>query len=558
MTQVNADTVVDGMVIEWDVPVEMDDGTVLRADIFRPAGAGSFPVLLTYGPYAKGLPFQAGYPSAWERMVAEHADPEKWVPHGYACIRVDSRGCGRSPGYISHFDDRENRDFHDCVEWAAGLPWSSGKVGISGISYYAMNQWLVASTQPEHLAAVCVWEGASDWYRELARHGGILCTFAEHWFDMQIKTVQHGLGEHGPRNPVTGQLVCGDETLDEQTLERNRIDYAGLLRDHDLEDDVCREHMPDFSRITVPLLSAGNWGGQGLHLRGNVEGFVRSASPQKWLEIHGLEHWTHFYTDYGVALQRRFFDHFLKGEDNGWDTQEPLQLQIRHVDGTFTQRAESAWPLPGTQWTELYLAGDELIPERGKASTVSFDALGEGVTFTTAPLPEQTEITGPLSARLFISSSTVDADLFLVVRAFSPGGDEVVFQGAIDPFTPVSQGWLRASHRKLDEELSTDYRPFHSHDEKQPLTPGETYQLDVEIWPTCVVLPKGYRLALTVQGKDYEYPHATTSRLSNFKNDLRGSGPFLHNDPLDRPASVFGGRTTVHLGGSFLRIPVIR
>jgi len=571
-----AETRVAGMVIEWDVPVPMDDGVVLRADVFRPEGDGPFPVLLTYGPYAKGLPFQTGYPSAWERMVAEHpdvaagssnqyqnwevADPEKWVPHGYACVRVDSRGCGRSPGYINHFAERENRDFHDCVEWAGSLPWSNGKVGISGISYYAMNQWLVAATQPPHLAAICVWEGASDWYRELARHGGILCTFAEHWFDMQIKTVQYGLGDNGPRNPVTGQLICGDETLDEATLAANRIDYAGLIRDHEFEDAVCRERMPDFSKVTVPLLSAGNWGGQGLHLRGNVEGFLRSASEQKWLEVHGLEHWTHYYTDYGVSLQRRFFDHFLKGADNGWDAEPPVQLQIRHVDGTFTPRAEPSWPLPGTQWTDLYLEGETLSSVPGAATEVSFDALGEGVTFTTPPLPEDTEITGPLSARIHLSSSTTDADVFLVVRAFSPDGDEVVFQGAIDPFTPISQGWLRASHRKLDPQLSTDYRPFHAHDEPQPLTPGTVYRLDVEIWPTCVVLPAGYRLALTVQGKDYEYPGATKSRLSNFKNALRGSGPFLHGDPLDRPADVFGGRPTLHLGGahpSFLRLPVI-
>jgi predicted acyl esterase len=575
MTQVN-ETRVDGMVVEWDVPVEMDDGVVLRADVFRPEGDGPFPVLLTYGPYAKGLPFQTGYPSAWERMVAEHpdvaegssnrhqnwevADPEKWVPHGYACVRVDSRGCGRSPGYIDHFADRENQDFRDCVEWAGTLPWANGKVGITGISYYAMNQWLVAATQPPHLAAICVWEGASDWYRELARHGGILCTFAEHWFDMQIKTVQYGLGENGPRNPVTGELVCGDETLDEDTLERNRIDYAGLLRSHEFEDDVCRGRMADFSKVTVPLLSAGNWGGQGLHLRGNVEGFVRSASTQKWLEVHGLEHWTHFYTDYGVALQRRFFDHFLKGENNGWDTEAPVQLQIRHADGTFTPRAEASWPLPGTQWTDLYLDGEALAPAPGETAEISFDARGEGITFTTPPLPAETEITGPLSARLFVSSSTVDSDVFLVVRAFSPDGEEVVFQGAIDPHTPISQGWLRASHRKLDPALTTDYRPFHSHDEPRLLTTGEVYRLDVEIWPTCVVLPAGYRLALTVQGKDYEYPHATTSRLSNFKNDLRGSGPFLHDDPHDRPSGVFGGRTTLHLGGehvSFLRLPLI-
>ncbi|MEU3983509.1 CocE/NonD family hydrolase [Streptomyces sp. NPDC026672] len=569
----------EGIRVDWDVPITMDDGVTLRADVFRPTAEGRYPVLITCGPYAKGLAFQDGYPSAWEKMVEEHpdvidgssgiyqnwevADPEKWVPHGYVCVRVDSRGCGRSPGFIDHFSPRETKDYHDCIEWAADQPWSNGKIGITGISYYAMNQWLVASSQPPHLAAICVWEGASDWYRELARHGGILCTFAEHWYDMQIKTVQYGVGGGGPRSRVTGALVCGDETLPESELSANRIDYAGSLREHFLEDDHCRARMPDFAKITVPLLSAGNWGGQGLHLRGNVEGFLRSASEQKWLEIHGLEHWTHFYTDYGVSLQRRFFDHFLKGEDNGWDREPPLQLQIRHADGTFTRRRENAWPLPSTRWTRAYLdAGrSTLEPLQPPAQeSVTFDALGEGVTFTMPAVAHDTEITGPLAARLFVESSTTDADLFLVVRAFGPDDSEVVFRGAIDPHTPVTQGWLRASHRKLDPELSTPHRPYLAHDEVQPLTAGVIHQLDIEIWPTSLVLPKGHRLALTVQGKDYEYPDAGVARLSNFKNDLRGSGPFLHDDPTDRPQDTFGGRTTLHTGGSresFLLLPVV-
>ena len=142
-------------------------------------------------------------------------------------------------------------------------------------------------------------------------------------------------------------------------------------------------------------------------------------------------------------------------------------------------------------------------PARGR---VSYEALGDGVTFMGEPLEQEAEITGPLAAKLFVSSSTEDADLFLVLRVFDPEGEEVVFQGAIDPHTPIAQGWLRASHRKLDPELSEPYRPYHPHDEMQPLTPGEVYELDVEIWPTSIVVPAGYRLALTVRGRDYEYP----------------------------------------------------
>ena len=133
----------DGMLIEWDVSIPMDDGVVLRADVFRPIAEGRFPVIMTYGPYAKGLAFQEGYPTAWELMAGDHpdvtagssniyqnwevVDPEKWVPDGYGVIRVDSRGAGKSPGRIDCWSPRESRDYHDCIEWAARQPWATRK-----------------------------------------------------------------------------------------------------------------------------------------------------------------------------------------------------------------------------------------------------------------------------------------------------------------------------------------------------------------------------------------------------------------------------------------------
>ncbi|MBV9956591.1 MAG: CocE/NonD family hydrolase, partial [Pseudolabrys sp.] len=168
------------MAVDWNVPITMDDGLVLRCDVFRPVKKGKYPVILTYGPYAKNLAFQDGYVSAWERMATKHpdvtanstnlyqnwevVDPEKWVNHDYVCVRVDSRGTGCSPGYVDHFSPRETKDFYNCIEWAGVQDWSNGKVGLNGISYYGINQWHVASLQPPHLAAMCVWEGAADWY----------------------------------------------------------------------------------------------------------------------------------------------------------------------------------------------------------------------------------------------------------------------------------------------------------------------------------------------------------------------------------------------------------
>ncbi len=225
----------DGMQIDWDVSIKMDDGLVLKADVFRPIENGKYPVIITYGPYAKGLSFQEGYPGAWNIMIAARSGCSVWldeqVPELGSCsiprngfrramlvVRVDSRGCGRSPGFVDCFSPRETEDFYQCIEWAAVQPWSNGKVGINGISYYAMNQWQVASKQPPHLAAMCAWEGAADWYRDSTHHGGMVSTFWAAWYDVQVKSVQYGLGERGPRSVVTGELVCGDETFSDKQL----------------------------------------------------------------------------------------------------------------------------------------------------------------------------------------------------------------------------------------------------------------------------------------------------------------------------------------------------
>ncbi|MBI2177068.1 MAG: peptidase S15, partial [Candidatus Tectomicrobia bacterium] len=285
-------------------------------------------------------------------------------------------------------------------------------------------------------------------------------------------------------------------------------------------------------------------------------------STQKWLEMHGIEHWTHFYTDYGVGLQKKFFGHFLKGQKTGWDKQPKVMLQVRHPGERFAGRSEGEWPLKRTRWTKFYLdpAGAGLSTKGGAAGKAAYDGLGEGVTFMTPPLKAGTEITGPSAAKLFVSSSTRDADLFLILRVFDPNMKEVTFQGALDPHTPIAQGWLRASHRKLDPKLSLPYRPYHTHDEVQPLKPGQVYELDIEVWPTCIVVPAGHRIALTVRGKDYEYPGGPGRGLGTLGAVFTGVGPFKHDDPEDRPPKVFGGKVTIHAGKgrpSYIMLPII-
>jgi hypothetical protein len=568
----------DGMAIDWDAPIEMNDGIVLRADVFRPIADGQYPVILSYGPYAKGLAMQEAYKSAWLRIVAsapdvlegssnkyqnwELFDPEKWVPDGYVCLCVDSRGAGRSPGYLEVWSPREAQDIAACVEWAGVQPWSSGKVGIHGISYYSMNQWQAAPLRPKHLAALCIWEGSSDYYRELSRHGGILSDFFSSWYPRQVTAVQHGVGERGYKSAVTGEPVAGPQTLSEEELKMNRAACDEDALHHRLIDDYYRARLPTFEDIDAPLLSAANWGGMGLHPRGNFEGFLRAGTKQKWLEVHGDTHFTLFYAKYGQELQRRFFAHFLKGEDTGWDQQPKVLLNIRHPGERFVPRAENEWPLARTQWTKFFLhPADRGLSTQAAygESSLAYETTGDGVTFLTPPLRQEMEITGPVAAKLFVSSDTADADVFVVLRVFDPAGKEVVFVGSNDPRTPVGLGWLRASHRKLDPAQSLPYRPWHTHDEEWPLTPGTPVELDIEIWPTCIVVPPGYRVGLTVRGKDYEYDGSDTA-LPHAAYPMKGVGPFTHTNPVDRPAEIFGGRNTLHFGpdkAPFVLLPVI-
>jgi len=570
----------DGMRITWHQRITAQDGLVLRADVYRPIEDIQCPVILTYGIYAKGLSYQEGYPLQWKKMVEDHpeilkmssnkyqnwetTDPECWVPDGYAIVRVDSRGAGWSPGFMDPGSQKETEDLYECIEWAGTQPWSNGKVGMLGISYYASNQWRVAGLCPPHLAAIIPWEGQNDRYRDSGYHGGILCQFQQRWAKHQVVNVQYGRGDKAMKNPNTGESVAGPVTLSDDELARNRVDAFEELKKHPFDDDWHHSRTADLSLVRTPLLTCANWGGQGIHPRGNFNGYTETPhDTPKWLEVHGDSHWSMFSSGYGVALQKRFFDHFLKGVANGWDKQPPVQLNIRHPGERFELRHENEWPLARTQWTKFYLDTKGMVLGAQAASepqAIEYDAAGNGVTFSTAPLKVATEITGPMMTRLYVSSSTADADIFVIVRVFDPQGKELTFMGSTDPNTPIANGWLRASHRRLDAQKSKPYRPYHPHDRSEPLAPGEIYECDVEIVTSCIVVPAGWRVALTIRGKDYEYEGELSEFGKRFHYGTRGTGGMTHNDLDNRPPGLFGGRVTVHTGQgreSYLLLPII-
>jgi putative CocE/NonD family hydrolase len=544
------------LLVEKDVAVPMRDGARLAADVFRPDEAGKFPAILNLGPYQKDKlwvppPTLEEKPNPYQNW--ETVNPEWWVPRGYAAVRVDGRGSGRSPGQCEPWSLAEAIDFYDAIEWAAAQPWCNGKVGLSGISYYAINQWFVANLQPPSLAAIIPWEGFADIYRDALYHGGILSVFMTNWFTAHLM--------HHTQGRASRHLRDGWQSNTLWHWLHNNLD-SGQLRGAQAQWD----------RITVPMLTVGNWTGFALHLRGNTEAFVRAASRHKKLRIHTGSHVHPFYTEEGKCDQLRFFDYWLKGIDNGVMDEPPVKLAIRNGRDRIEWRHEKEWPLARTQWTKFYFdlskAADGTEPRLGallrdkpaKAGACSYPSFnlgtmgstsaassqvmgggirpGMGIALETAPMAQDTEITGPLAASFYVSSETEDMDLFLTIRHFDADGNEVLETGQQGAPVPVAKGWLRVSHRELDPELSRPYRPYHKHTRRLYLKPGEIVPVQVEIWPTSMVFRKGHRLRLDIQPRDGA-----------------GSQSYMHYH-----ADYNTGSNTIHAGGeyeSYLLLPVI-
>jgi uncharacterized protein len=518
--------------VDNDVMIPTRDGEAVCANVFRPTESGKFPVIMTMGPYPKDIPFEVWNPVAWKHvpetgkyMHWETVNPEWWVPLGYAVIRCDSRGTGKSPGRARLLSVSEAEDFYDAVEWAGTQPWSNGKVGVMGISYFAMTAWRVAAQRPPHLAAIAPWEGAVDLYRDANRHGGIFSDgFIRAWASHRR-----------------------ERSKDAEAAEASTEASAALLAPETYVDMYARNN-PNLADIEVPLLSAGNWGGAGLHLRGNVEGYLGAGSKHKIMQIHVGDHVVPFYALEGRLLQLRFLEQFLRGVDSGITREPPIRLAIRDDGDRYHWRYENEWPIARTVWTEYHLDAERrtlTTDEPAGQSNVTYSAErganDASVAFSTAPFADTTEVTGPIALRLWVSSSGDDADLFAVIRNVAPDDSEVTYPGPLPegPRIAAAYGWLRASHRKLDPARSTPCRPYHSHDEIQKLTPGQPVRVEIEIWPTSIVFPAGHRLVLEIGARDDERTI------------------FQHSDPRDR---VYGGTNTIHAGGRFdsrLLVPII-
>ena len=550
------------LIVEKDVKIPMRDGAILYADVLRPdTGGERVPAIMNIGPYQKDkiwIPPHDLEEEANPHLAWETGNPMYWCPRGYALVRVDSRGSGKSPGQSDPSSYAEAVDFHDAIEWVAKLPWCSGNIGTLGVSYHANCQWRVAKLQPPSLKAIIPWEGRADLYRDQTFHGGVFAMgFLANWIATNM--AHHVMGK--PRSYNPGAF-------------NNNMLWTWAT--NNLDSEFWRARSADWPKITVPLYSVGNWTGMGLHLRGNIEGFVNAASSHKKLRIHSGTHFHPFHSEEGRLDQLRFFDHWLKGKDTGIMDEPPVKLMIRTGGGgpkNYQFRFENEWPLARTRWTKLYLKAGaaqqnkngepegEIVgapppktssttyaasppSHAGVSSSAPSNAAGSvdrtGISFMTEPFSEDTEVTGPVVLVVWVSSTSEDADVFATIRNIGPDGKDVWEEGQQGghDYVPVAKGWLRASHRKLDPAKSLPYRPYHAHNERQWLKPGEPVECHVEIWPTSMVFKKGHRIRLDVQPRDgvgssvYRHYHADYNT---------------------------GAQNTIHTGGdkvSYLMLPV--
>jgi len=472
--------------IDRDIPVPTRDGSPIVVDVFRPDADEPVPVIAGISPYGKDVHWPERFPlydlvEHGEHMVWETPNPEWWVPRGYAILRADTRGTGKSPGRLDLLGPRDAEDFYDVIEWAAAQPWCTGKVAASGISWYAMMAWRAAALQPPHLAAIVAWEGLTDFYREWAYQGGLYARgFTELWWRLQVEPQRNGT---------------------------DGVDWREELPRHPLLDAFHEARTTDLSRVEVPVLSAGNWGALHLHLRGNIEGWLGAASEHKWLVVHTGTHIDPFYSDWGKDLQLRFLDRFLKGQEDRMDGVPPVRLAIRR-GREWSWRDATGWPLPDTRWRELHLRENGgLAWDAGEPATVAFPA-----TFETQPAEEPLEITGPVALRLWVAADADDLDVFARLQHVGADGEVITAVGPQGDPMPMALGWLRASHRELDEERSLPYRPVHAHRRRVPLVPGEPTLLQIEIWPTSITLAPGERLRLELRGEDDDLAPVTHAR----------------------------------------------
>jgi predicted acyl esterase len=578
-----------GIVRFRDVKVPLQNGSHVFADIYRPAEEGIYPVIANCGPYGRAFnhhticsdaDFEA-HEEMEERYFLGNSDglvfenhesvnTAAWVPQGYIVMRVDGPGMGKSPGKLAIWGIGAAEAYRDAIDWAGEQPWSNGNVGLWGMSYLAMSQHQVASLHPKHLKAMIAIGTDVDMYEEVVYTGGILNEeFFLHWYPAGVLPA-----------------VCG---------EVDDVDFISSIRNAPFKDSSPEAIFgpraevfmsPDMSGVKVPLWSvACTTHIAHLHQLGSSEAYLSTPTPNKKIDFR--EDWfTRAYSGEMVSEHRAFFDHWLKGIENGVMDKPPVQLEIRAGNGCSFMMEENEWPIARTDYRKWHFdaspsdwQGDAYrddflrlpLTAPDSAAQVSYSAeiplevrtgppvalvpvtppaafqlWTTGVSFISEPVSEDMIFAGYSKAKLWVSSTSTDMDIFVGVRIIDENDVEVDFtgpttMGLASKHYPLAKGWLKASHRKKDEGRSTEYTVKHTHlkADHMPLSPGEIFPVEIEIIPNTALIRKGHRIRVDIQPFD------------GFGHGTRHAYDAAHHD---------GIQYAIHTGPahpSFIQLPIV-
>lgn len=479
--------------------MSLRDGTKIYVDVYRPTTNEALPAIIAWSPYGKQGGFQewdifperAGVArsavSGLPKSYWEGPDPAFWCANGYAIVNVDPRGAFESEGDVQFFSPQEAQDGHDVVEWVATQDWCTGKVTFSGNSWLSVSQWMIASTRPPHLAAIAPWEGLDDAYRDGILRGGINAPFVP-------------------------------ELIVIMNAGRSRVeDVAAMARKYPYMNDYWRSKIIDVDSIDVPAYVTASWTND-LHTRGTLDAYSRLDPSKSWLRVHNTQEWSDLY-EYEEDLLK-FFDHILKGKDNGWDQTPRVRLSILDPGGQDqVNRPAPSYPVPVSE-VALYLdaASHSLTraaPEQ--ESSAEYDS-GTGAVIFDHVVNREVELIGPMKLRVWVETISFDADIFVYVSKADADGNALPI--TIPPGTPWpgAHGRLRATHRELDEKLSTPLVPVHKHERPLHVEPGGPVALDIPIWPVGLALHPGQRLRVSIGGRNRSFIHPADTVTINVGN----------------------------------------
>jgi putative CocE/NonD family hydrolase len=431
-----------------EVRIRVHDGVEIAVALYMPDGDGPFPVLLAASPYRYD---NNSLPASPQFLWRETGPIEFYVGEGYVYAHMDVRGSGKSGGEFRLLDRAEQKDLHDVIEWLGHQPWSNGKVGGIGQSYFCMAQWWMAIGKPPALACIAAFDGMNDLYRASVYQGGILGDFlGSYWWNQNRIINRHPANGEHPR---------------EQSCDLNL-----LIQQHPTFDDFWRERAAAarLHEIEVPLYSVGVWGKVDLHTRGNIDGFRRANGPKKLKMIGPINAFV-ANREFGSAEMHArvllpFYDHYLKGKKTDYLDRPAVEYFVRGADAT---RSAETWPPAGVRYVTWHLGGqktgsvtslnDGSLTREASAgeSKVSYaypnpgsmqgvvgfgpnnapDPARRVLTFNTAPLERDLEIAGPIKLLLFASSTRSDMDFFVKLSEQMPRRRKIAPRISIPPIS---------------------------------------------------------------------------------------------------------------------------